>query len=207
MTRDPQRDRPLVECGSAGAGLDGGESGDVHAVVPFDHGVLVALIDGLGHGVEAAVAANEAARVLRERAGEPLPELLQACHEALRRTRGAVMSLACFDGRRSSMAWAGVGNVEGFLLRASGAAQPPRESIGLRGGVIGFQLPSLRASVLPVSAGDTLVLATDGIRSGFAADLDARGTPQQIAEAIFRRHARGSDDALVVVARYLGDPA
>jgi hypothetical protein len=47
-------------------------------------------------------------------------------------------------------------------------------------------------------------MATDGIRGGFVAGLSVAGSPQQLADAIFSRFARGSDDALVVVARWRG---
>jgi phosphoserine phosphatase RsbX len=194
----------LVEWGSAGAALIDGESGDVHVVAEVPQRVLVGLVDGLGHGPEAAEAAREAARVLESLAGEAVAALFERCHEALRRTRGAVMTLASFDARSSSMTWIGVGNVEAILLRADRAAARPRESLTLRGGVVGYQLPPLREMALPVSPGDTLVLATDGIRSAFVGGLTATGNPQQMAEKIFAQHARGSDDALVLVARWLG---
>jgi phosphoserine phosphatase RsbX len=197
--------RPLLELGWAGTALEA-ESGDVHVVAEFDHGVLVGVIDGLGHGYEAAVAANAASRTLAAFADEPLAALVERCHEALRRTRGAVMSLASFDGRDGSMTWTGIGNVEGVLVPGEGAPERRRETILLRGGIVGYQLPTVRTATLPVTAGDTLVLATDGIRSGFLADIAPHGAPQELADGILARHARGSDDALVLVARYLGAP-
>ncbi|MFL5302989.1 MAG: SpoIIE family protein phosphatase [Anaeromyxobacteraceae bacterium] len=197
---------PLVEWGAAAAALDGApHSGDLHVVAPYPGGVLVAAIDGLGHGPEAALAARAAADVLEASAGAPLERLFDQCHDALRKTRGAVMSLAAFDARSSTVSWGGVGNVEGILLRASGAR---RESISLRGGIVGYQLPPLRVTSVPVAPGDTLVLATDGIRSAFVAGLPGlRGGVQGLADAIFAEFSRGSDDALVVVARWLGTVA
>jgi phosphoserine phosphatase RsbX len=206
MTGAPGQEAPIVECGAAGFALEEPASGDVHVVARFPGGVLVGVIDGLGHGPEAAAAANGAARVLEAFAGEPIPALFERCHEALRGTRGAVVSVASFDAPSSSMTWSGVGNVEGFLFRAARGAEPAREAIMLRGGIVGYQLPSIRVSALQVSCGDVLVFATDGLRSGFADRLPATGTPQEIADALLARHARGSDDALVVVARYLGTP-
>ena len=194
----------VVEWGSVGVPLEGDRSGDAPVVAPFPHGTLVAAIDGLGHGPEAADAAEAAARVLTAFAGEELASLVERCHEALRRTRGVALTLASFDARTSLMTWAAVGNVEGFLVRADPAARPARESVLQRGGVVGYQLPPLRVVALQVAPGDTLVLATDGIRSGFVADLAATTRPRALAQSILERHARGSDDALVVVARYVG---
>jgi phosphoserine phosphatase RsbX len=198
-------ERRLLELGWAGTALEA-DSGDVHVVAEFDHGILVGVIDGLGHGYEAAVAANAAARVLAAFAGEPLPALVERCHEALRRTRGAVMSLASIDGRDGSMTWTGIGNVEGVLVPGAGAPERRRETILLRGGIVGYQLPAVRTATLSLTGGDTLVLATDGIHSGFWSDLTPHAGPQELADGILARHARGSDDALVLVARYLGAP-
>src|SRR5262249_44858645 len=108
-----------------------------------------------------------AASVLRGRAGAPVTDLMRDCHDALRRTRGAVVSLASFDGASNTMSWLGVGNIEGMLFRADPAVALPRETIMLRNGVVGYQLPPLRVDRLTVADGDTLVLATDGIRHDF----------------------------------------
>jgi serine/threonine protein phosphatase PrpC len=180
------------------------ESGDLHLIARFADGVLAAVMDGLGHGPEAAFAARQAARILESGAAEPVIALVQQCHDALRRTRGVVMSLASFTARDSSMAWIGVGNVETVLLRADPAARPRREAINARGGVVGYQLPPLRATALPVSRGDTLIMATDGIRTAFASALSTASAPQELADSIMARHCKGSDDALVLVARYVG---
>jgi len=196
---------PLIEWGVAAQPLEGeAESGDLHVVQRFPKGVLVAAVDGLGHGLEAAAAARSAVVTLAEYAHEPVISLVKRCHERLIRTRGAVMSLASFNALDSTMTWLGVGNVEGLLLRADAAADPPRENVLLRGGVVGYQLPSLHASILPVTRGDVLILATDGIRSGFVEDVTLSDPPQRIAEQILARRATGTDDALVLVARYLG---
>lgn len=194
---------PVIEWGWAGGGLEG-ESGDLHVVAPFAGGVLVALLDGLGHGPEAAAASNAALPVLREHAGDPLPQLVQRCHEALRKTRGVAMSLASFRTGDASLTWMGIGNVEGVLLRTGGKPKLGDEAIGGRGGVVGYRLPPLRANTLVVSPGDTLIMATDGIRAGFTAGVAAGDRPQEIAESILARFAKGTDDAHVVAARYLG---
>jgi len=196
---------PLIEWGVAARPLQGeAASGDLHVVQALSNGVLVAAVDGLGHGPEAAAAARSAVLTLEGYAHEPVISLIKRCHESLTRTRGVVMSLASFNALDNTMTWLGVGNVEGALLRADDTASPARESILLRGGVVGYQLPALHASILPVTRGDVLILATDGIRGGFAEDVTLSDPPQQIAEQILARRASGTDDALVLVARYLG---
>jgi serine phosphatase RsbU (regulator of sigma subunit) len=193
-----------VEWGHAGVGLDGGPSGDLHLVVKLPGGLLLAVTDGLGHGPEAAAASERAAVILREQAERPLRDLVESCHEELRRTRGVVMSLVYIDGRSRTLEWCGIGNVEGVLLRASRTNGRTSEAISNRGGVVGYRLPSIKVGTLPVFPGDVLILATDGIRSGFSSDVDVEAAPQAIADSVFAKHARGTDDALVLVARYLG---
>jgi phosphoserine phosphatase RsbX len=207
MTEHQHPRRAVIESAAAGCPLggagEGHESGDVHVLAPFPDGVLVGAIDGLGHGAEAAHAARIAARVLAEYAGQPVQDLVQQCHERLRHTRGAVLSLASVNSTDSAITWLGVGNVDAVLLRKTPEPEFPHEALNLRGGIVGYQLPPLRASTLSISHGDTLIMATDGIRSGFTAGVNLRDGPQKIAESILALYTKGSDDSLVVVARYL----
>jgi hypothetical protein len=105
------------------------------------------------------------------------------------------------------MTWLGVGNVECVLLYtnlAARPARPARTSLVTRGGIVGSELPQLRAEVLSIAPGDTLVVATDGIKDGFADGLSAETPPQRLADQVLARSCKGTDDALVLVARYLG---
>ena len=101
---------------------------------PTAAGALACVIDGLGHGPEAADAAELCARRgARARRGRRAQELLQACHEALLETRGVVMTVAWFDLERSQLSWAGVGNVDARLVRSGpGAARGRRARLRRR---------------------------------------------------------------------------
>jgi len=105
------------------------------------------------------------------------------------------------------MTWLGVGNVAGLLIRGDPGVAPRQELLLLRNGVVGRQLPPLQAGVLPVSAGDTLVLATDGVDPDFMTRGVEIGEPETTAARILEAHATGLDDALVLVARYRGAPS
>jgi phosphoserine phosphatase RsbX len=182
-------------------------SGDRAVFEAWDGGALVGAIDGLGHGADAAAAAEEAAKVVGEHPRDEPEALLARCHEALVRTRGVVMTLAWFDLEEATLTWTGVGNVEGRLLRAGAAPGIAPESALIKGGVVGYSLPSVRPTVTPLATGDTLVLATDGVSSGFASSLAHGVSAQDLAERILADHGRGTDDALVVVVRAHVDPA
>lgn len=177
------------------------ESGDQCLIQPFPGGVLASVVDGLGHGAGAAAAARVAIAALTSYAHEPLDLLLRHCHEDLKKTRGVVMSLAAFDARGRTMTWLGVGNIRGVLLRADAQADPTREWLLARGGVVGYHLPSPRPIVHPIARGDVLIFATDGIHSNFAQALTLGDPPPQMAERVLARSSRGTDDALVLVMR------
>ena len=196
----------VVAWAIAGTALPGqSSSGDRAVVVPYPQGALVAVIDGLGHGKEACKAAEEAERVLIAAPYDHVSELMRRCHERLRATRGAVMSIASFDAARGEMTWLGVGNVEGFLVRGQyGGAS---EAVAMRGGTVGYMLPPLHPRTLKVYPGDTLVFATDGIKHGFKQEVILARTPEEIAEHVMTNWAKQSDDSCVVVARYVASPA
>src|SRR3989441_5824597 len=162
-------DKLIVEWGVASQTLAGEvQSGDKHVVKSFPHGALLAAVDGLGHGEEAAAAANMAVRVLQTSEKEAVILLLKRCHERVRSPRGVVISLAAFNAVDENITWIGVGNVEGILLQAHPAVNPGYEYLTLRSGAVGTRLPLLHAAIIPVKRGDTLIFATDGIRTEFA---------------------------------------
>ena len=197
--------QPVVEWGVASTARAGeAMCGDRHLIRIESDFVLMAAVDGLGHGDEAAAAAQTAIQTLESASTRSVIALLNDCHERLHSTRGVVMSLAVFAPADSSLTWAGVGNVEGLLVRASPNASPLYESLVLRSGVVGSKLPLVYAAILPVMRGDTLIFWTDGIRSDFADKLTAAGHPQQLADRIMAKGYKATDDALVLVVRCFG---
>ncbi|HXF95780.1 MAG TPA: SpoIIE family protein phosphatase [Gemmatimonadales bacterium] len=192
-----------VEVGIAGRALQGqAESGDREVVRAFPGGVLLAALDGLGHGADAAEAARRACATLEHHAGESLITLVKRCHTDLVGTRGVAMSLASLNVIEGTLTWLGVGNVEGILWQKDAAGRLVRSGLVTRGGVLGAQLPPLRAEVLTVGPGDLLVFATDGIGREFAEQVALHRAPQELADHILAHHARANDDALVLVARF-----
>jgi serine phosphatase RsbU (regulator of sigma subunit) len=195
----------MLEWGVAAAPLPGQtDCGDRHVVQAFAGGVLVAVIDAIGHGAEAAQVAGLAAGVLERHPAEPVHALLLRCHGRLRGSRGAAISIASFDHRTATMNWLGVGNVTGFLVHAGARPNPRPNSLLLRSGIVGDQMPELELSGIPVERGDVLVMATDGIGSHFTEALLDVPEPQQLADRIHRGYAKTSDDSLVLVARCAG---
>ena len=180
-------------------------SGDLHVVRALDAGVLVCVIDGLGHGEEAAHAARLAASTIAQHQTQSVIDLVRRCHTALIGTRGCAMSIALINASDETMTWLAIGNVEGVLLRTGKTGSAAREAVVMRGGVVGYDLPVLRATVTTINRGDLLVFATDGIRPEF---IDRLGSgpqePQELAEHVMAQYSKHTDDSLVFVGRYLG---
>jgi serine phosphatase RsbU (regulator of sigma subunit) len=194
-----------IEYGVAGRPFPGErESGDRHAVVAREGGMLVAVADGLGHGPEAALAARLAVETLTAEPHLPLLHLVARCHEALVKTRGVALGLASVEWSDQTMTWLSVGNVAGLLLRAGPQGALEREYVLTRNGVVGARLPPLRAATLPLQRHDLLVFATDGVREGFQSEIRPDAPPQVTADRILARYARATDDALVLVGRWNG---
>jgi serine phosphatase RsbU (regulator of sigma subunit) len=182
----------------------GSDMGDASLVRSVENGVLIAVVDGLGHGPEAALAAQRALQTI-ERSTQTLPSaLVSECHRALQTTRGAVMGVALVDVQADALTWIGVGDVRAVLQRAGPAGPARAEALVTHNGVVGRLLPPLRPVMRSLQVGDTLILATDGIRDGFLSDLRGKEPPDRIANELLERRSVPSDDALVLVARYRG---
>jgi serine/threonine protein phosphatase PrpC len=205
--RDEGRVGP-IEWAVAGQPVAGEDvSGDHWVVLDAGGAALLGVIDGLGHGEQAAIAAHRAADKLAERPGEPLDALMQRCHDALTKTRGAAMSLAQISFAHDALSWLGVGNVRASLVRAVPSGPVSRAAALLHGGVVGYRLPpQLRAQTLTMRPGDLLVMASDGLTDAFADDPQLAQSAGGIAEDILSRHNKGTDDAMVLAARHRGTP-
>ncbi len=178
--------------------------GDAYLVQEDGDRLVAAVIDGLGHGQEAATAARRTLRALKESTGRGLglEAMVAHCHEEVRATRGVVMTLVGLEG--STLSWVGVGNVEAAVIRGDRQAPRPVESMLLSGGVVGYKLPPLRCRTTEIGPGDLLVLATDGIRADFASRVVRHDPPHLIAGRMLRTLRLPGDDALVLVARHTG---
>src|SRR2546423_613123 len=69
-------------------------------------------------------------------------------------------------------------------------------------GALGYSLPRVKPHTVPISPGDAVVFVTDGIESDFSGVLSGGVPAQELAERVYARHGKGTDDALAVVVRY-----
>ncbi|HXF72462.1 MAG TPA: SpoIIE family protein phosphatase [Actinomycetota bacterium] len=194
--------RPLALAWAVGWVAHPGEAvcGDRHLVRASPEGAILAVVDGLGHGELAARAAEAAVAALGSAGARDPEHLIARADAALRSTRGAAVSVAVVLPDPPRLAWSGVGNVETVLVRADRA----RSSIALQGGVVGGGTVRPHRGELPLAAGDTVAMATDGIDVGFRDDVDPWTDLGSLVRRILAARVRGTDDALVLLGRFLG---
>ena len=175
------------------------ESGDGWAVVDRGETALALVVDGLGHGHDAALAAREAERTFHEYSGLRPVEMLEQLHQRLRPTRGAVAGVVELDRRERHARYCGVGNISGSVLTREG-----RKNVVSHHGTLGHGVRKFHEFVYPWPEGSIVVLHSDGVSAHW--DLGrypglASRRPILLAAAIYRDFHRTHDDATVLVAR------
>ncbi len=196
-----------IEWATAGRALPGEHvSGDQPIAIGIgDRAALFGVIDGLGHGPSAAMAALRAVDTLNGAPGERLEVLVQLCHRVLDGTRGVAMTLARVDFGAGLLAWTGVGNVAADLVTKAATGTHIRSSARLTGGIVGYRMPEIRpAQVVSIRAGDLIVMASDGIGEDRLEHIDFAASAANIAEEMLSKHAKETDDAMVLAARHRG---
>jgi anti-sigma regulatory factor (Ser/Thr protein kinase) len=176
-------------------------SGDV---VIFDwrrESLLIAVVDGLGHGIAAHQVALRARSYLCETWSTDIAATLSGLHANLQGTIGAVCGLCVINSETGMLTFAGVGNT---MFRIFGVTESRLESVA---GVLGQHIRTPKQQKLRFSPNDTLVAYTDGIKDRFECSQYPQLRYQNVrtvAEEIVNRFAKDHDDAACAVARYKG---
>ncbi len=173
--------------------------GDAFAFSPRVRGVAVIMIDGLGHGADAAVAAEAAVECFHRRSTDDLVNLFQALDRELRPTRGAAIAIAHVDLQDRAVHFMGVGNISGILISGGKA-----RNMVSHNGIVGHTMRRVQQFDYPFAEDPTVILHSDGVGTRWQPmALIERGltNPTAIAAQLWRSDARGRDDAGVVVVR------
>jgi anti-sigma regulatory factor (Ser/Thr protein kinase) len=173
--------------------------GDSWTVARDGNVATLCVIDGLGHGPQAAEASSEAVRVFHRFDGHQVPTLLDYIHGGLRATRGAAVSIARFDPASGKVVFAGVGNVAGLL-----AFDGQTKHMISMPGMAGYNVRKIQSFDYPFQRG-LVILYSDGLTTGVSLGryprLDA-AHPTLIAGVLYRDFSRHRDDATVLVGKW-----
>lgn len=167
-------------------------NGDAVLVRHGDDAIMLAVVDGLGHGPSAAEAARTAIAAFEAQPFEAsVLSMMQSAHDALRGTRGVAATL-CVIRKRMVEACA-VGNVQ---LSCTNADIP----LVLSAGVLGQRVPRYRVCQGQLLKSARIALFTDGV-STRASLQEVRGiAPDAACRLLFDRHRRKEDDATILIA-------
>jgi anti-sigma regulatory factor (Ser/Thr protein kinase) len=160
----------------------------------------VFLGDGLGHGVKAHQAIEQATNVMEEQRESSPAAWLTAINKATTGTRGLVGTGANFDFMTRKWTLCGVGNIRTQFM---GGHQT--KSYAGHNGILGYAMPiKLLEHEFNYEPGQYLIMTSDGIQSRWRPARYAkinRYDPAILAVLIYKEYARLTDDVSVAVAR------
>jgi hypothetical protein len=168
-------------------------------VVRQADGLKILVADGLGHGLEAADAAQEAIRTFLARPHVEPEQLLHFIHGALRHTRGAAVAIAQLALEGPALHFAGLGNISAVAMNHAGG-----HHLVSHNGTAGHAARKIQQLPYFWAAGMVLILHSDGLGTRWNLD-DYPGLlqrhPSLIAGVLYRDFQRSTDDTTVVVIK------
>jgi anti-sigma regulatory factor (Ser/Thr protein kinase) len=159
--------------------------------------LAIIVCDGLGHGYEASKAAARAIECFDGDGWETPAQMLEIANEHLRPTRGAAVAVALVDAAHRRVRFCGVGNIVAGIV-----ADDHARHLVSHNGIVGAAL-RIGEFEYEWPKGATLIMHSDGLTSRWPlAQWSSiwRRHPALIAGVAYRDLARGTDDAVVVVA-------
>lgn len=175
------------------------ECGDIAVIKEYDNQCFIALIDVLGHGIEARKVAILAKSYLEHRYEDELTKLMNGLHEHLKGTRGAVAAICHLDILNGKLEYVGIGNITVRIFGAKSRRFIPE------GGVVGYIIAKPRKNITKLHNGDILIMYSDGIKEHFdefECDGLLKENAEKIADGIIRKFGKENDDASCVVLKY-----
>ena len=173
--------------------------GDGWTVVQGRGRLVVFVVDGLGHGPDAAKASRAAIDAVEKNAQREAPDIIDAVHNALRSTRGAAGAVALLQPESELCVFCGIGNISASI-RSPGS----NRSMVSHNGTLGHQVRKIQEFQYPFPKGSLLVMHSDGIATQW--DLAAypgieSRHPALVSAALYRDFNRGRDDLTVLTLR------
>jgi len=174
-------------------------SGDACAIHHETNRCLYVVVDGLGHGPDAAAVAREALDVFNKRTAMNPAGIVELMHRALRSSRGGAVAVADIDFNENMVRFAGVGNIAGVIVGLDG-----QRHLVSSNGIVGHDVRHIREFSYPWVKDGLLVMHSDGLGTkwNLASYAGLRGrSPGIIAGVLYRDFSRRKDDITVLVAR------
>ena len=175
-------------------------NGDNYLIVNLSSNeLLVAVIDGLGHGRHANLASSIAKEQILLKKDQPIDLIMQNVHTALKSTRGAVVGISLINTSKKNLIFSGIGNIEGQVNYKN-----KNKSLISFGGILGHNMRTPRIFEFDYKQGYNLCMYSDGIKSNWKnEEIDWEEHPQTITEKILKNNSRNSDDATIIIIKHI----
>jgi len=202
------------------------ERAESRAVLDFEgdggsHAAFLLVVDGIGHGPEAALVARKVIDIAERHHDYELERLARACHDAALDTRGAALGIARIARGAEELQFLGVGNVAIQVCTTDAKRRSPKSSgifslnpaelgvscrqLAANSGIVGYRIPThLRAFSCDYHLGDVVAMYSDGITRKFDVRTEVvSGEPdaEVLAKTVMARYATHTDDVTVVVLK------
>lgn len=173
-------------------------NGDCYFIGSFEDREIIAVVDGLGHGVEAHEAASRAVQIIEENTQHSIEDIMKCINNALRSTRGAVIALFIIYKLKNEFDMISIGNIDCRHITTGSTMK-----LLSYNGYVGAYSGSFKFRRHIYSKGDMLVLCSDGISSSWEVENYAEGvakSPSLLCNLIINEYGRHNDDATILVA-------
>ena len=175
--------------------------GDGWSIQPLYSDVVRILIsDGLGHGFGAYQATSKAIECFHTCQSLCLYDALMDIHAALKKTRGAAISLVEINFSKGTLDYVGVGNISGKII-----GHEKSISMVSTPGIAGHICSTIKVFTYPFEKGNLLLLFSDGLTNRWNFN-DYAGLlvkhPAVIAGVLYRDYQREKDDATIFAIKY-----
>lgn len=173
-------------------------SGDNWAIREDMEPIKVLVVDGLGHGKDAAVSADKAVDIFLVN-NAPLDKLVEIIDQNLRNIRGTVLSIAELIPEQEEINFISIGNIFNRIIIGDNTV-----TLFNHYGTVGVILSTLEIKKYKWPSMALLIMHSDGLTTHW--DLkDYPGLtyahPSIIAAILYRDYNRGNDDIVVMVIR------
>ncbi|RDI14570.1 SpoIIE family protein phosphatase [Flavobacterium sp. AG291] len=174
--------------------------GDGYAVKRFGNGYQFFMGDGLGHGINAHEAAEEAIKAFKDCKEQSPSEVLRYINQQVKKTRGLVATVVYLDFEAKKWMLCGIGNISTSIYTGLSARNYTPYN-----GIIGHNIPrTINDSVQDLEKYQTLIMHSDGLRTRWNLSELAgilKFDPNVIAAVLYKDNARHNDDMTVFAAK------
>jgi anti-sigma regulatory factor (Ser/Thr protein kinase) len=177
-------------------------SGDAWGCQVDRHRSLLLVADGLGHGLAAASASEEAVRIFQKHDRHSPDAIIAAAHAALRSTRGAALAIAEIDFEQQFVRFAGIGNISASIFSLT-----ERHNLVSYNGTVGHEVRKIQEFSYPWATNGLLIMHSDGLGTQWRLDRYpglSQKHPSLIAGVLYRDFNRERDDVTILVAKGMG---